>query len=112
MQSSKIRTRRITKVSPYNGFKFKESPSSSIFYATKNSTKAVYLPEYDNPSYHNVLTNMRNSVSYVKDPSSFEDKFMRHLEKTGFDELGMVCRKEYLNNVEKQRKNLGVRKIW
>lgn len=97
----------MAKVSPYNGYKFKESPSSNVFYSRTNTSKSLYIPEYDNPTYHNVLTNMRNSFNYVKNDHHFDEKFLSHLKKTGFDDMGLICLKEYLKEKDKQRKQFG-----
>lgn len=95
------RDAKLRKVSPFNGYKFKERPAS----VSKN--RSIYIPERDHPSYHLILQNMRNSYHYVKDKKHFEKPFMKHLEKTGFDETGVICRKEWQTNKSNQKRKFG-----
>lgn len=107
MLNSTIRKKRLEKINPFNGYNFKCKPSGNVFNARRNSVKTIYLPEHDRPTYHNILTNMRNSVNYVKDPNHFDDRFMRHLDKTGFEEKGLICRREYVKEEGKRRRKFG-----
>lgn len=92
---------KLQKVSPFVGYKFKKQASS---HSKKGS---IYLPERDPPSFHLVLENMRNSFHYLNNKKNFEKPFINHLKKTGFDETGIICRKEWYTDKSKQKRRFG-----
>lgn len=95
------RDKQLQKVSPFTGFKFKNNPS------TVSDSRAIYTPERDHPSFHLVLQNMRNSFNYLKDDNNFKKPFINHLKKTGFDETGIICRREWYTNKDNRKRKFG-----
>ena len=100
LQSS-IRAKRMRNISPFNGYKFKTKP------VIPGPDKAVYVPKYDKPDYHITLQNMRASVNYVKDQDNVLEPFEKHLGETGFDQVGILCKREFENNKEFRKRKYG-----
>ena len=50
---------------------------------------------------------MRSSVNYVKDQSHFDYPFLAHLNETGFDHTGLICKREYDGDKGLRRKKYG-----
>jgi hypothetical protein len=54
---------------------------------------------------------MRNSINYVKDQHNFEKPFLGHLAQTGFDEVGIICKREFENDKKLRKRKFGQGKI-
>lgn len=87
------RTKRIMKISPFNGYEFNEGPN--LKYQIKDKSIAVYMPKRERPHQHNFLTNLRNTENFIKSQSDYKDKFMEDIEtgkkdEGGYDEIGII----------------------
>ena len=104
---NKTRLKRLRRISPYNGYEFKDTPTSYNQIHRSSNQRTIYTPHYDSPSRHLVLANMRNSEHYVRNDVHFQKPFMDHLEKTGYDHLKGVIRREFYNSQAKKRRKFG-----
>lgn len=95
------RHKKYRAVNPFNGYKIK--PNKSGWVRGMN----IYIPKYDEGKYHNVLCNMRKSLNYIQDPENFKRKFKKHLEKTGFDAVPVVCVREWQTDGKRRKKKFG-----
>jgi len=103
----KTRLKRLRRISPFNGYHFKETPSSKCVTQRSSEYRSIYAPKYDTPKHNIVLTNMRNSEHYLRSQIHFEKPFMEHIEKTGYDNVGIVCKREFELEKQKRRKKFG-----
>lgn len=88
-------------VNPFNGYKIKKNKSGWV------RGMNIYIPKHDEGRYHNVLCNMRKSLNYIQDPENFKRKFKKHLEKTGFDAVPVVCVREWQTDKKRRKKKFG-----
>lgn len=95
---NRTRPSQLRRISPYNGYNFGPKDVPSGFNA---SQAPIFYPKRNLPKYYYALTNMRNSVDYVKNQENFEHDFKNHLRKTGTSRLGDIVIREYDNEVEK-----------
>lgn len=98
------RKRRIQKISPFNGYQFREHPSLVITNQKNGKELNIYQTKHEHPQFHNFLVNLRNSEKFLKDQHHFENPYLEEVyegkhtkEAGGFDELNeMVLNKSSL----------------
>jgi hypothetical protein len=94
---NRVRPSQLRRVSPYNGYNFgaKDTPSG-----WNASNAAIFYPKRTHPKYYYAITNMRNSVDYVKNQENFEYDFKKHLGETGKSRVGNMVVREFDDEVE------------
>ena len=95
---NKQRPSDLRRISPYNGFNFGDKNEPNGF---NSNNAAIFMPKRNHPKYYYAITNMRNTVDYVKNQENFEADFKNHLAKTGTSKLGNFVAREYHDEVEK-----------
>lgn len=99
---NKIRPKQLRRISPYNGYNFGPKDAPTGFNA---SQAAIFYPKRNHPKYYYALTNMRNSVDFVKNQENFEYDFQKHLRETGTSDLADIVIREYHDETGKSRLN-------
>lgn len=87
------RTKRIMRISPFNGYEFQDKPN--LKYQIKDKNISIYMPKRESPHHHNFLTNLRNSEKFIKAQSDYKEQFMSDVEtgknkEGGYDEIGIM----------------------
>lgn len=103
------RLSNLRKISPFVSYKFPslERPENHPLNSSSDKKRSIHTPAQDPIRLHYALENMRKSERYLKRPKTFDKKFLKHLEKTGYDETGIIVRREFYNNKKKQMRKFG-----
>ena len=107
--TNKTRPSNLRRISPYNGYNFGDKFEPSGFNA---SSAAIFYPKRNHPKYYYAITNMRNSVDYVKNQDNFEDDFKAHLKESGKSSIGNMITHQFADDVEKYGKGKEKKVQW
>jgi len=107
--TNRTRAHDLRRISPYNGYNFGAKDVPNGFTA---NNAPIFVPKRNHPKYYYALTNMRNTIDYVKNQENFEHDFKDHLKDTGVSTLGKMVIREYDNDVEKYGKGRKKKVQW
>ena len=98
------RVRELFKISPYVGYNMKNDQTNV------NPIYSVAMPESETPLRSMVLNNMRHSLNYLKNPSSFNDEDAVNAllanKKVGFKDYNACNKSYYLKSQQNKLKNI------
>lgn len=103
------RLKNLRKIPPYVSYNFPSLENPELHEKNSSSTekRSIHAPAFDPKHLHIALEKMRTSERYLKRPKNFSKKFLQHLEKTGYDDIGIMVNREFYNDKDKRMKKYG-----